>query len=134
MSTFSHTLSVTYTSPSGQLVSTFTGTGDASIEENYTVAPSSTHAEYDVAVIATSGSSGCQGIFLLASAAMTVYGNSVAGGYVSGNNQNTISLAANQPYFWIAGDGTSPIAANWECIYVTSTAGGTLNIRALQQQ
>lgn len=129
-----HTLGLSYSSPTGTLSNTFTATGDSNLELNLTIAPSSTHAETDFTLVATSGASGVQSLYMVASAAMTVYGNSVAGGYNAGDNQNTITLVANVPYFWITGDGTSPIAANWAAIYVTSTAGGSLQIRALQGQ
>jgi hypothetical protein len=43
-------------------------------------------------------------------------------------------LAANTPYEWITGQGTSPITASWAAIYVDSTPGGTLQIRVLQGQ
>ena len=127
-------MAVTYTSPTGPIAETFNASGDSNLELNLTIAPSASEAETDMAVVATSGSAGVQSLFFLASAAMTVHCNSVAGGYVSGNNVLTLTLAAGVPYFWITGNGTSPVTSSFAAIYVVSTPGGTLQIRILQGQ
>jgi hypothetical protein len=129
-----HTLGVSLQSPSGQISANYTATGDSNLELNLTIAPAASKAETDMVLVATSGSSGVQSIFLLATAAMVVHGNSVAGGWLTGNDKNVITLAANTPYEWITGQGTSPITASWAAIYVDSTPGGTLQIRVLQGQ
>ena len=126
-----HTLNLNYQSPSGSLASQFVATGDVDLEATYTISSSAVKAEQDIVVTATSGAAGCQAIMLLASAAMVVHGNSVAGGWLTGNDKNIVTLVANVPYFWIAGNGTSPITASWAAIYVDSTPGGTLQVRAL---
>lgn len=71
-------------------------------------------------------------LFIIATAAMTVYTNDVSGG----SPQETIHLIANVPYCWALGGScigsdASPLAGNVTGLYVTNTTAGTLDVRAV---
>jgi len=120
-----HTLNITYGSPSGNLVSTLSATGDTNIELNLTIAPSASAAETDISIT----SANLQAFYIEATAAMTIVCKSGTGG--SGTIEATFTLLANIPQFWFTGNGVNPFGGNVGQLLVTSTAGGTLNIRAL---
>jgi hypothetical protein len=58
---------------------------------------------------------------------MTVYTNAAS----TGSPSQTISLLAGVPYFWMYGNGSETITTAITKLFVTSTAGGTLTVRAL---
>lgn len=122
-----YALALQLTCASGTLTSALAATGDNIVELNLTVAPAAAEAETDLVITEAT----LQGFYIAASAAMTVHFNSVAGGYNAGNNIASFTLVANVPQFWFAGNGANPFTGNAAAVYVVSTPGGTLQIRAL---
>jgi hypothetical protein len=123
-----HTVNIGYTSPSGTTLSQLAGSGDVNLELNLTIAALASSAETDMTIDYTK----LQAFFILASAAMTVVFKSGTGG--TGTTAATLTLVAGVPQFWVYGNGTNPFsAAVVGQALVTSTAGGTLTIRALSQ-
>lgn len=120
-----HQLAINYQSPSGTVSNVLTATGDANIELNLTIAPAASSAETDVAIVSTN----LQAFYICATAAMTVVCKSGTGG--SGTTEATFTLVANVPQFWVTGNGSNPFGGNVGQLLVTSTPGGTLNVRAL---
>jgi hypothetical protein len=120
-----HTLQVVCTSPSGQVPATLTATGNSNVEENLTIGAAANNEEHDVTLLSAS----LQSLFLLASAAMTVVCKAGTGG--SGTTEATFTLVAGVPQFWVAGNGANPLGGNVGQLLVTSTAGGSLQVRAL---
>ena len=123
-----HTLVVTYTSPTGPQAQTYTATGDINLEEDLTIAPLASAAETDMTVLYSS----LQSFWIMATAAMTAVFKSGTGG--TGTTEATFTLTANVPQFYIVNAGISnPFSGNAGQVLVTSTPGGTLHIRGLMQ-
>ncbi|MBN9522493.1 hypothetical protein J0H58_28890 [bacterium] len=105
-----------------QVEATYDAAGGLRPDVSEVIPPSST----DLAVAWVCDVSALSAVVLLASAAMTVETNNAS------SPGNTIPLAAGQPVFWFTGCGWAcPLTADVTGLYVTSTAGGTLSIRAL---
>jgi hypothetical protein len=122
-----YTLAASLSSPTGVLVNSLTASGDTDVELNLTIAPAAVSAETDITIIEAT----LQSFYIVASAAMTVVCKAGTGG--SGTTYATFTLTAGVPVFWFTGNGTNPFTGNVGQFLVTSTAGGTLNIRALSQ-
>lgn len=120
-------LNISIVSPTGALPSQLSATGNTNVEENLTIAASASNAETDITIVAST----LQAFYLFASAAMTCVFKSGTGG--SGTTEATFTLLANVPQFWFIGNGANPFGGNAGQMLVTSTAGGTLNLRALSQ-
>ena len=117
-----HQINVNYTSPSGTVVAQASATGNVNLELDLVVPASSTNYLVDTVDFPITG---LQAVLFYSAVDMTVKTNS------SSAPDQTITLVAGVPFFWTYGNGTDPITAAISKIYVTSTAGGTLNVRAL---
>ncbi len=105
-----------------QVGASYDGSGGLRPDLNEVVPPSS----MNLAVGWTVDVSEIDVLVLYATAAMTLKTNN------SGSPADTISLAANTPIFWFTGCGLDcPLGTDVTVLYVTSSAGGTLSIRAL---
>lgn len=98
-------------------------TSDGEVNLDVTIPPSSTDLEIDV----NFEFANMKSLYLLAkSGAMTLETNS------SSSPVQTIALAADKPLVWYTGSGiTNPITANVTKFYITSTPGGTFQMRLL---
>jgi hypothetical protein len=126
MANFTHAVGLTYRNDAGTVASTTaTYSGDSESNFNETIPPSAANAEYDW----TLTKADVQSMAIFASAAMTLYSNAIS----TGSPDDTIALAAGQLIIWTHDSGmTNPFShADVTKIYVTSTAGGLLKIRAL---
>jgi hypothetical protein len=124
MANFTHAVGITYRNDAGTVAATTMNyTGDDESNFNETIAASSTNVDYDW----TLEKDDLVSLAIFASAAMTLKTNS------SGSPDDTITLAAGQLLVWTSDSGmANPFdAAAVTKIYVTSTAGGLLKIRAL---
>lgn len=119
---FQTTLGISWVSPTGQISSTIAATGSQTQDADVPIPASSTNYEIDIDIPSTPE---LKAFLFQADAAMTIKTNS------TGSPDNTITLAANVPYFWITGNGTNPLNAAITKLYVTTTPGGTLKIRSL---
>lgn len=119
-----HSLGINYVSPSGSASASLTGSGNSSLELVETISASAVNQQVNPVSIPVSG---LQCFVLLASANMVVYTNSPS----TGSPAQTFTLYANQPFYWFSGNGSNPITTAITQLYVTSTPGGTLSVRAL---
>ena len=120
-----HTLTIQYQSPTGTVSNTLSASGDANLELNLTIAALASSAETDLSI----SESALQSFFLLASAAMTVAFKTGTGG--SGTTVASFTLLAGVAQFWVINNGANPFTGNAGQMLVTSTAGGSLQVRAL---
>lgn len=120
-----HTLTIQYQSPTGTVSNTLSASGDANLELNLTIAALASSAETDLSI----SESALQSFFLLASAAMTVAFKTGTGG--SGTTVASFTLLAGVAQFWVVNNGANPFTGNAGQMLVTSTAGGSLQVRAL---
>ena len=120
-----HTLTLQYQSPTGTVSNTLSASGDANLELNLTIAALASSAETDLSI----SESALQSFFLLASAAMTVAFKTGTGG--SGTTVASFTLLAGVAQFWVVNNGANPFTGNAGQMLVTSTAGGSLQVRAL---
>ncbi len=105
-----------------QVQASFDASGGLRPDLNETIPPASA----DLAVGWTCDVSEIDAIVFFSTAAMTIETNSAS------SPGNTVTLAANVPVFWFTGCGWAcPLTVDVTGLYVTSTAGGTLSIRAL---
>lgn len=120
---FTHTYTVAVSRNSGAPVSkTITVTGGMEIAVSETISASSTDVEIDLNLDVSQ----VQGIYIVASAAMTIEWNDNAGA------QGSFTLAADTPEIFWGGEGqTCPFDVDVTSIFVTSSAGGLLEIYAV---
>lgn len=124
-----HKLTQTFISNDGGSFSgTIESTGGLEVNVDETIPALST----DLAVAFAADVSQLKSLFILASAAMTIETNSGSAA------DNTITLAANVPFAWtnqggmdLRDTGETAITTDITSLFVTSSAGGTLKIRAL---
>lgn len=122
---FSHTINRSFSDGASTVSSskTYTGSGTANLSE--TIPASSSNLQLNVAVDV----SALQSLYLYCDAAATVYVNDVSGG----SPTKTITLPAGEAYIYPNGSDTNPLgASDVTKIYVTCSAGGSLEMRALQ--
>ncbi len=124
-----HTITKTFISNDGVSFSaSVASSGGLEVNVDETIAGSST----DLAVAFACDVSQLKSLFILATAAMTIETNSGSA------SDNTITLAANVPFSWTNQDGLdlrdtgeTAITTDIASLFVTSSAGGSLKIRAL---
>lgn len=117
-----HTLNFNYTSPSGAVTAAIIASGSQNLEIDAPIAEGAANFEIDFDVPVAPEA---KGFLFIADQAMTVKTNSTSA------PDNTITLTANVPYFWVTGMGANPLAAAITKVYVTSANAGTLKIRAV---
>lgn len=118
-----HTYTLALSRSSGAPVSkTITATGGLEVTVSETIPASSTDLEIAFALDV----SACQGIYIVADAAMTIEWNDGSG------TQGSFTLAADTPEVFWGGEGqTCPFDVDVTSIFVTSSAGGLLEIYAI---
>ena len=117
-------MTYSYVSPSGAISSAVIATGNANLEINEVINANAVNQQIVACNIPTAN---LQSVTFVAPVAMTIYINAPSTGAPS----QTISLTPGMPFTWFYGNGANPITTAITTVYVTSTLGGILNIRAL---
>jgi hypothetical protein len=126
--TFTHTMSNSFSRPGENLTGQQTTTGPSENCSDFTIAALAS----DELHVFTCDHTKKLSLWLVATAAMTVCVNAAAGGGPAA----TLTLVANVPVQWalasstLAADPFGTVATT--ALYVTSTAGGTLKVRELE--
>ncbi len=107
---------------SGAIPVNMTATGDQALELDAPIAPAANEYEIDDVGIPLIGA---KAFLFIANADMVIKTNIVM------TPGDTITLVAGVPYSWITGNGDNPLLAAITKLFVTSTAGGVLKVRAL---
>lgn len=126
---FTHTITKLFSSDSGvSFSSAIASTGGLEINVDEAIPALSS----DLAVAFTADVSQLKSLYIVGSAAMTIETND------GGSPINTITLAANVPFVWTSQDSLdlrdtaeTAITTDITALYLTSTGGGSLKIRAL---
>ena len=126
---FTHTINKVFNSDSGaSFIGSVASTGGMEVNVDEAIPALST----DLLVAFAADVSQVKSLFILATGAMTIETND------GSSPGNTITLAANIPFVWTSQDGLdlrdtaeAAVTVDITSIYVTSTAGGSLKIRAL---
>jgi hypothetical protein len=117
-----YTFGFSFTTPGDVISANIVANASSQHTFDAAIAASQTNFEIDVDIPV---SPELKAFVLIADQNMTVKTNSTSA------PDNTISLSANVPFFWITGQGSIPLAAAVTKFYVTNTTAGTLKCRAL---
>jgi hypothetical protein len=131
MAAYNYTLNIQIQTPGGLLTVPLTATGDNNLEANLTIGAAAAAAETDLVIIEAN----MQALVLYQAtgAAMTVAFYSGTGGAGGNTSRASIVLASGDPFIWVVNNGANPLSGNVGQVLVTSTPGGLLYLKVLQQ-
>jgi hypothetical protein len=122
---FSHTHTRGFSNGATTISSSETFTGDSEVNIDTELAASSTNVDHNVAIDVSE----LESLFMLAEADATVYVNDAS----TGSPSATIALEGGRAYVWPNGSATNPLGAtDVTSLYITCSAGGDFQMRALQ--